>query len=205
MLTSLVAQCILSLTIRVFCENNIKFRNEETAGRLTSIVHSLGTAYFILNKRNEDSILSTLFGLSTDFILNHVYGNSLRVSSFLHHFAGIGLCVFSLINKTYQDHVWTPITMSLVSMEMTNPIVHLSIICHDEYLALFHIFKIPLSALTLSAWTYFRIWNLGKEAINLIRTTPSKYFLHWYVHCVFILCGMQIYWLFKLFNAAIKK
>jgi hypothetical protein len=128
----------------------------------------------------------------------------MRLSSVLHHVAGATLCAFSLYTITYEKHVWAPITMALVSMEMTNPIVHFSILCHDEFPQIFAVFKIPLSVLTLLAWFYFRIWNLGTTTMTTMLSMPVMYFGHWYVHCVLVLCGMQMYWLGKLFKAAMK-
>lgn len=203
MLTSVFAQCILFLTVRIFSEG-LQTRNAETPGRIASIIHSIGTSYFILCGENAASIKTTLFAFVADFILNLVYNKSIRFSSILHHVAGATLCAFSLYNKTYKDHIWAPITMSLVSMEMTNPIVHFSILCHDEFPHLFTMLKIPLSMLVLTAWFYIRIWNLGKNTIMTMNLMPVAYFGHWYVHCVLVLCGMQIYWLWKLFKAAMK-
>jgi len=194
---------MLFLTVRIFSEGLI-VRNAETPGRIASIIHSIGTSYFILNGQNAASIKTTLFAFVADFILNLVYKKSLRLSSILHHFAGATLCAFSLYNTTYKNHVWAGITMALVSMEMTNPIVHLSIMCHDEFPHLFAILKIPLTILTLAAWFYFRIWNLGNETMQTLHLLPIAYFGHWYVHCVLVLCGMQMYWLWKLFKAAMK-
>jgi hypothetical protein len=205
MLNSVVAQCVLSLTIRVFCET-LSFRSADSAGRLASIVHSLGTAFFIQASRNYDSVATTLFALCTDSVLNVWYGKKSRFSDLLHHSAGIGLCVFSLWRGTWQPgHEWEPITMALVSMEMTNPIVHLTIVCHDEWKAGFAAAKIPLSILTLGAWLYYRIWRLGRVAFALWKMTPLNTYMNWYLYCVVVLCLMQVYWLGKLFNAAKKR
>ena len=205
MLTSVSAQCALFITMRIFFET-LDFRNTESAARLTSIFHSLGTAYFIQSRRNYESIATTLFSLCLDWAMNTWYGKKSRPSSVIHHSAGIGLCVFSICRQTYEPgHVWEPITMALVSMEITNPIVHLTIVCHDEWKAGFRYFKIPLCALTLLAWLYFRIWNLGLIEFQLWKDTPLNVYTHWYFHCVLVLCLMQIYWFKKLVYASIKK
>jgi len=205
MLTSVIAQCVLFVTLRVFCEN-LQFRNEETPARIASIVHSLGTAFFIRAQRNLDSIATTLFALCVDWLLNTWYGKKIRLSSVLHHSAGIGLCLFSIWKRTWDPaHTWGEITMALVSMEITNPIVNLTIVCHDEYRALFEFVKIPLCALTLGAWIYYRIWTLGLAAFRLWEKTPLNTYTQWYFHCVLVLCLLQVYWLKKLFNAALRK
>jgi len=205
MLNSVVAQCALFITVRVFCEG-LEFRSADSAGRIASIVHSLGTAFFIQSSRNFDSVATTLFSLCVDWGFNIFYAKKIRFSSIIHHLAGIGLCAFSLWTGTWKSgHIWEPITMALVSMEMTNPIVHLTIVCHDEWKAAFNVAKMPLCALTLGAWVYYRIWKLGYVVFALWKSTPLNVYTHWYLHCVIVLCLMQIYWLKKLFNAAVKK
>jgi len=204
MLNSVIAQCALFITVRVFCET-LEFRSADSPGRISSIVHSLGTAYFIQSGRLYDSVATTLFSLCADWMFNLWYGKKIRLSSILHHMAGIGLCLFSIRSGTWkQDHIWEPITLALVSMEITNPIVHLTVVCHDECKNAFNFAKVPLSVLTLCAWIYYRIWRLGNVAFSLWKMTPLNTYFNWYFYCVLLLCLMQVYWLRKLFKAAMK-
>ncbi len=128
----------------------------------------------------------------------------------LHHIGGIYLTAYALLHGSWKDgHPFEEITMALIYMELTNPVLHISYILHKTG-ALTGLKKWTLSLLLISLWIKLRIIdillaaNAGVKEIQKNNSLLDSDTLLG-VGFVIILIGLQPYWLGRLLGMALKK
>jgi hypothetical protein len=165
-----VVQALLLSVFRETLEAYLPAKHASTAGRLMSCAQGLCVMAYMYNNNFKDGIESTMIYFVLDLVFTIKYTNyenmgELKfITMIIHHILGFLLCAYSSYTQTYQAiHPASTLTLSLLSLEMCNPVLHLSMITKYEHILL--TIKPLIDISMLINYGYVRVWLLGKSIL----------------------------------------
>ena len=192
---------------RLLSTPGFQWRDETTPGRLCSTLSAILCTNLLVLGYEAAALRVGLYY----FLVDLVYlAKDRKPEMMLHHLTGAFLCFFSLrANLLTESHPWRPITLALIWMEATNPLLHLAILWKTEFQA----WNLPrcqmlVNVLLILAWIKLRIYDVIQAAIVALHGFRNKT----YITSVELLAGgfvilmvaLQVFWLGKLLLAARK-
>lgn len=140
-------------------------KDGNTAGRVSSLVQGLLCALSLWRGKTELALLETGSYFVYDFFAaKWIFKKSMPREMVVHHIAGAALCYATLWCGGYvQGHAAHDLTLSLLKMELTNPLFQLIMILRAEDIEAWKdaTIKWTLSACLIASWVYFRIYAIA--------------------------------------------
>ena len=207
----LVANTWIQVVLRAALLSCARPVARDTVGRACALVHGVATTALLVGGHTATAIGTTALFFAVDGVWNWTCGLESAANA-AHHIVGGALCVFALAAESWRaGHVFEPMTRAFITMEVTNPILHLAVLVRNERPDVWAHARVraPLKALLLLSWLKFRIWDIGRELGALVLNVRNVAFF-WtaggppLLACGVAMLGLQVYWLARLAGAAVK-
>lgn len=185
-----------------------EWKDASTPGRLASSASALLVTQMLFFSLHVAALKHTLFF----FLIDSVYLlRESKIDMLLHHAVGGFLCAYSLwCNLLTEGHAWRDITLALVWMEATNPLLHWAIILkteRDRFALPMPLFEGAVKLLLILCWVKLRIVDVATACVVAIggydgdNITFASTFAG---ACVVLMLVLQCVWLCKLIAATAK-
>lgn len=199
----------LQVVIRGALRACVRPASRDSAGRACALVHGVCAWALLARGDTGDAIAATGMFFVLDGVFNWLSGLESRANA-AHHVIGALLCGFALAADSWRaGHVFEPMTRAFITMEITNPLLHVAVLVRNEAPTVWArgLVRAPLKAALLAAWLKFRIWDVGRELGALVWHV-AKIDFFWtpagppLLALGISMVGLQVWWLGKLVGAA---